>query len=49
MNDLVKFTEMKYGDKEDYLLLQKLEKSYVSLTYERIIEELRRQGENTLE
>ena len=29
MNDLVKFTEMKYGDKEDYLLLQKLEKSYV--------------------
>ena len=49
MNDLVKFTEMKHGDKEDYLLLQKLEKSYVALTYERIIQELERQGENTLE
>ncbi len=49
MNDLVKFTEMKYGDKDDYLLLQKLEKNYVALTYERIVQELERQGKNTLE
>ena len=49
MSELVKFTEMKFGDKDDYLLLQKLEKNYVALTYERIIEELERQGKNTLE
>ena len=49
MNDLVKFTEMKYGDKDDYLLLQKLEKNYVALTYERIVQELERQGKSTLE
>jgi len=49
MDELVKFTEMKYGDKDDYLLLQKLEKTYVALTYERILEELERQGNNTLE
>ena len=49
MNDLVKFTEMKYVDKDDYLLLQKLEKNYVALTYERIVQELERQGKNTLE
>ena len=49
MDELVKFTEMKYGDKDDYLLLQKLEKPYVALTYERILEELERQGNNTLE
>ena len=40
----VKFKHMKDGDKEDYLLLQKYEEKYVSLTYERIIEELTRQG-----
>ena len=45
----VKFKHMKDGDKEDYLLLQKYEEKYVSLTYERIIEELTRQGENTME
>ena len=39
---------MKEGDKEDYLLLQELEHKYVSLTYERIIDELNRQGEITL-
>ena len=27
----VKFTEMKAGDKEDYLLLKELEKPYVSM------------------
>ena len=45
----VKFKHMKDGDKEDYLLLQKYEENYVSLTYERIIEELTRQGKNTME
>ena len=39
----VKFTEMKDGDKEDYLLLKELEKSYISMTSDRIIEELKRQ------
>ena len=45
----VKFTEMKDGDKEDYLLLKELEKSYVSMTSDRIIEELKRQGTISLE
>ena len=45
----VKFKHMKDGDREDYLLLQKYEEKYVSLTYERIIEELTRQGKNTME
>ena len=40
---------MKDGDKDDYLLLQEYEERYVSLTYERIIEELSRQGQNTME
>ena len=45
----VKFKHMKDGDKDDYLLLQEYEERYVSLTYERIIEELSRQGQNTME
>ena len=45
----VKFTEMKDGDKEDYLLLRELEKSYISMTSDRIIEELKRQGTISLE
>ena len=45
----VKFKHMKDGDKEDYLLLQEYEERYVSLTYERIIEELSRQGQKTME
>ena len=40
---------MKDGDKEDYMLLRELEHKYVSLTYERVIEELDRQGKNTME
>ena len=49
VNKNVKFKHMKDGDKEDYLLLQEYEERYVSLTYERIIEELSRQGQNTME
>ena len=45
----VKFTEMKNGDKEDYLLLKELEKSYISMTSDRIIEELKKQGTISLE
>ncbi len=33
----VKFTEMKHGSKEDYLLLEKHEKEYIQGTAERII------------
>ena len=42
------FTEMKHGTKEDYLLLEKLEKPFLALTADRIVDELRRQGEITL-
>ena len=45
----VKFTEMKDGDKEDYLLLKELEKSYISMTSDIIIGELKRQGTISLE
>ena len=45
----VKFTKMEDGDKEDYLLLKELEKSYISMTSDRIIEELKRQGTISLE
>lgn len=45
----VSFTEMKDGTKEDYELLEKLEKPYLAMTADRILDELRRQGEVTLE
>ena len=45
----VKFVEMKDGDKEDYLLLQELEKPYLKMTPNRIIEELERNGDVSLE
>jgi len=44
----VEFTQMKDGSKEDYKLLQNLEKPYLALTADRILAELRRQGEDTL-
>tara|TARA_B110000116_G_scaffold218018_1_gene195419 strand:+ start:726 stop:1280 length:555 start_codon:yes stop_codon:yes gene_type:complete len=44
----VSFTEMKNGSKEDYLLLDRLEKDYVSKTADRIINYLR-SYEKTLE
>lgn len=49
MSKVVSFTQMKDGSKEDYLLLQKFEADYHSQTAERILEELHRHGENTLE
>lgn len=45
----VSFTQMKDGNYEDYQLLKKLEKPYLSLTASRIIDELKRQGATTLE
>ena len=45
----VSFTQMKDGTKEDYLLLAELEKPYHGMTPDRILDELRRQGEATLE
>ena len=45
----VSFTQMKDGTKEDYELLEKLEKPYLALTADRVMDELRRQGEVSLE
>ena len=47
--DKVSFAQMKDGSYEDYQLLKKLEKPYLGLTASRIIDELKRQGEKTLE
>jgi predicted HD phosphohydrolase len=45
----VEFIQMKDGTKEDYDLLAELEKPYLALTSDRIIAELHRQGDETLE
>lgn len=45
----VGFTRMKDGTREDYLLLEKLEKPFLAMTADRIMDELRRAGEVTLE
>ena len=45
----VSFTQMKDGTAADYALLEKLEKPYLALTAARVMDELRRQGEVTLE
>ena len=45
----VSFTQMKDGTKQDYELLHELEKPYLAMTADRILDELRRQGEATLE
>lgn len=45
----VSFTQMKDGSKDDYELLHELEKPYLALTADRVLDELRRQGESTLE
>lgn len=49
MSDVVNFTAMKDGTKEDYELLETLEKPYLALTADRVLDELRRAGEATLE
>ena len=45
----VSFTQMKDGTKEEYALLAELEKPYLALTADRVLDELRRQGEVSLE
>ncbi len=45
----VSFTQMKYGTKADYEMLAELEKPYLAHTAERVLAELARQGDATLE
>ncbi|MEP0940347.1 MAG: HD domain-containing protein [Rhizobiaceae bacterium] len=45
----VEFTQMKDGTREDYELLHELEKPFLAMTPDRILQELHRQGEVTLE
>ena len=49
MTRTVSFTQMKDGTREDYALLEELEKPYLAMTADRILDELRRQGEVSLE
>jgi len=49
MTETVGFIQMKDGTREDYELLARLEKPYHALTPDRVLDELRRQGEVTLE
>lgn len=48
-NKTVSFTQMKDGTKDDYLLLAELEKEFHAMTADRILAELERHGEATLE
>lgn len=45
----VGFTAMKDGTRSDYQLLEELEKPYLAGTASRVLDELERQGKNTLE
>jgi len=49
MDDHVDFTAMKDGTREEYELLARLEKPYLALTADRVLEELKRADEATLE
>ena len=49
MADTVAFTQMKDGTAEDYALLAEREKPFLALTADRILAELARHGESTLE
>lgn len=48
MNETVSFSQMKDGTREDYELLERLEKPYHALTPDRLLDEMRRQGKDTL-
>ena len=48
MPETVSFTAMADGSAEDYALLAELEKPYQAGTADRLLAELRRQGEETL-
>ena len=49
MSETVSFTAMKDGTREEYELLAKLEKPFLALTADRVMDELRRAGDATLE
>ena len=49
MTDTVSFTQMKDGTRDDYLLLERLEKPYLATTPDRILGELHRQGQVSLD
>ena len=49
MDEHVNFVNMKDGTREEYELLARLEKPYLALTADRVLEELKRSGEATLE
>jgi predicted HD phosphohydrolase len=49
MSKTVTFTQMKDGTAEDYALLEELEKPYLALTPDRVLQELNRQGTATLD
>ena len=49
MTETVSFTAMKDGTADDYALLERLEKPYLALTADRVLDEMRRAGEATLE
>lgn len=49
MENTVSFTRMKDGTAEDYALLAELEKPFLALTADRVLAELARHGETTLE
>ncbi|NNE24765.1 MAG: HD domain-containing protein [Rhizobiales bacterium] len=46
--DTVKFTQMKDGSREDYEMLHKVEAPYLAGTADRLLRELRKQGEEAL-
>ena len=49
MDKQVNFVNMKDGTREEYELLARLEKPYLALTADRVLDELKRAGEATLE
>ncbi len=49
MTETVSFTQMKDGTREDYALLEGFEAKYQAGTADRILDELRRQGEVSIE
>ena len=49
MDEHVNFVNMKDGTREEYELLARLEKPYLALTADRVLKELKRAGEATLE
>ena len=49
MSKTVSFTAMKDGTREEYALLAQLEKPFLALTADRVLDELRRADEVTLE